>query len=280
MSSAIACRPAPELGNCRRVHRCPCATHASPPGGAVSGADVIHLHNPPDLLFGVAGLARVMGKAVIFDHHDLAPRAVRTSSAVACRPWSALVRADDDASGARGDRRQRVAPASGDPARPSSIGSVWWSCETRPGGTQSPPSHARGKACSDARGSATSARSAARTAWRILPEILERLCRAGLEPVLDLVGTWSGASDDQTSCQGSQRARPDPVHRTGAPRSGSPDHRTGRHLPRCGALHRAQPPVDDDQDRRVPGRGPADCHLPAPGDSLHGRRLCSVWRVR
>ncbi len=37
------------------------------------GADVVHLHNPPDLLFPVGGLARAMGRAVIFDHHDLAP---------------------------------------------------------------------------------------------------------------------------------------------------------------------------------------------------------------
>ena len=37
------------------------------------GADVVHFHNPPDLLFPVGGLARLMGRAVIFDHHDLAP---------------------------------------------------------------------------------------------------------------------------------------------------------------------------------------------------------------
>lgn len=37
------------------------------------GADVIHLHNPPDVFFPVAGLARVSGRAVVFDHHDLAP---------------------------------------------------------------------------------------------------------------------------------------------------------------------------------------------------------------
>jgi glycosyltransferase involved in cell wall biosynthesis len=37
------------------------------------GADVLHFHNPPDLLFPVGALARVMGRAVVFDHHDLAP---------------------------------------------------------------------------------------------------------------------------------------------------------------------------------------------------------------
>jgi glycosyltransferase involved in cell wall biosynthesis len=37
------------------------------------GAQVVHLHNPPDLLFPVAWLARALGRAVVFDHHDLAP---------------------------------------------------------------------------------------------------------------------------------------------------------------------------------------------------------------
>lgn len=37
------------------------------------GVDVVHLHNPPDLLFPIAGAARVMGATIIFDHHDLAP---------------------------------------------------------------------------------------------------------------------------------------------------------------------------------------------------------------
>ena len=37
------------------------------------GADVVHLHNPPDTLFGVAFLARLLGRRVVFDHHDLAP---------------------------------------------------------------------------------------------------------------------------------------------------------------------------------------------------------------
>lgn len=37
------------------------------------GAEVVHLHNPPDIFFPVAKLARMAGKIVIFDHHDLAP---------------------------------------------------------------------------------------------------------------------------------------------------------------------------------------------------------------
>jgi glycosyltransferase involved in cell wall biosynthesis len=37
------------------------------------GAEVVHLHNPPDIFFPIAKLARMAGKIVIFDHHDLAP---------------------------------------------------------------------------------------------------------------------------------------------------------------------------------------------------------------
>jgi glycosyltransferase involved in cell wall biosynthesis len=37
------------------------------------GARVLHLHNPPDTLFGLAWVARALGRKVVFDHHDLAP---------------------------------------------------------------------------------------------------------------------------------------------------------------------------------------------------------------
>ena len=45
-------------------------------GGAAEllrGARVLHLHNPPDTLFGIGFLARALGREVVFDHHDLAP---------------------------------------------------------------------------------------------------------------------------------------------------------------------------------------------------------------
>jgi glycosyltransferase involved in cell wall biosynthesis len=41
--------------------------------GLIRGADVIHLHNPPDTLFPAALAARVAGRRVVFDHHDLFP---------------------------------------------------------------------------------------------------------------------------------------------------------------------------------------------------------------
>jgi glycosyltransferase involved in cell wall biosynthesis len=37
------------------------------------GADVVHLHNPPDTLFPAALMARALGAAAVFDHHDLSP---------------------------------------------------------------------------------------------------------------------------------------------------------------------------------------------------------------
>lgn len=45
-------------------------------GGVVEllrGARVLHLHNPPDTLFGIGFIARAAGREVVFDHHDLAP---------------------------------------------------------------------------------------------------------------------------------------------------------------------------------------------------------------
>ncbi len=39
----------------------------------VRGAEVIHLHNPPDTLFPIGLVARATGRKVVFDHHDLFP---------------------------------------------------------------------------------------------------------------------------------------------------------------------------------------------------------------
>jgi glycosyltransferase involved in cell wall biosynthesis len=42
----------------------------------ILGADVLHLHNPPDTLFPAGWAARLLGRCVIFDHHDLTPELV------------------------------------------------------------------------------------------------------------------------------------------------------------------------------------------------------------
>lgn len=40
---------------------------------ASEGFDVLHVHNPPDTLFVVGVLSRLLGKKFVFDHHDLSP---------------------------------------------------------------------------------------------------------------------------------------------------------------------------------------------------------------
>jgi glycosyltransferase involved in cell wall biosynthesis len=37
------------------------------------GADVVHIHNPPDTLFPIGLAARALGKSVVYDSHDLSP---------------------------------------------------------------------------------------------------------------------------------------------------------------------------------------------------------------
>jgi glycosyltransferase involved in cell wall biosynthesis len=40
------------------------------------GATVLHLHNPPDILFPAGAMYRLAGRKVIFDHHDLFPETI------------------------------------------------------------------------------------------------------------------------------------------------------------------------------------------------------------
>jgi glycosyltransferase involved in cell wall biosynthesis len=52
------------------------ALHIGALRGLLGGATVLHIHNPPDVLWGAGALFRVMGRQVIFDHHDLFPETV------------------------------------------------------------------------------------------------------------------------------------------------------------------------------------------------------------
>ncbi len=40
------------------------------------GANVLHIHNPPDALFLAGAIYRLAGRQVVFDHHDLGPELV------------------------------------------------------------------------------------------------------------------------------------------------------------------------------------------------------------
>ncbi len=49
------------------------ALHGAGVRALLRGSTVLHLHNPPDLLFPAGALFRLARRRVVFDHHDLAP---------------------------------------------------------------------------------------------------------------------------------------------------------------------------------------------------------------
>lgn len=154
----------------------------------VRGADVIHLHNPPDLLFPIAALARAGGRAVIFDHHDLAPELfeqkfgprwpaaiLRWCERMTMRTATVVVSANEShrlvALERGGVREERVVVVRNAP-RTSTIASA---PTTRRGCLKDPRLCYLGSLGSQ-------------DGVRALPELVARLCRAGLEPTLALVG--------------------------------------------------------------------------------------------
>jgi glycosyltransferase involved in cell wall biosynthesis len=52
------------------------ALHAAALRALLGGATVLHLHNPPDILFPAGAIFRIAGRKVVFDHHDLFPETV------------------------------------------------------------------------------------------------------------------------------------------------------------------------------------------------------------
>jgi len=52
------------------------ALHVAAIRALLRGSAVLHLHNPPDLLFPAAALFRLAGRNVVFDQHDLGPELV------------------------------------------------------------------------------------------------------------------------------------------------------------------------------------------------------------
>ena len=55
------------------------------------GADIVHLHNPPDSLCAVGALARLMRRRVVFDHHDLAPELFAVKFGAARAPVRVMI---------------------------------------------------------------------------------------------------------------------------------------------------------------------------------------------
>ncbi len=52
------------------------ALHLGALRALLRGSTVLHLHNPPDILFPAGAMYRLAGRKVIFDHHDLFPETV------------------------------------------------------------------------------------------------------------------------------------------------------------------------------------------------------------
>jgi glycosyltransferase involved in cell wall biosynthesis len=52
------------------------ALHLQALRALLEGARVLHLHNPPDILFAAGALFRLCRRKVIFDHHDLFPETI------------------------------------------------------------------------------------------------------------------------------------------------------------------------------------------------------------
>jgi glycosyltransferase involved in cell wall biosynthesis len=52
------------------------ALHAAALRELFCGGELLHLHNPPDVLFGAGALFRLAGRKVVFDHHDLFPETI------------------------------------------------------------------------------------------------------------------------------------------------------------------------------------------------------------
>lgn len=63
------------------------ALHREALRSLLGGATVLHIHNPPDILFTAGALYRLAGRKVVFDHHDLFPETiqVKLGSALAAR---------------------------------------------------------------------------------------------------------------------------------------------------------------------------------------------------
>jgi glycosyltransferase involved in cell wall biosynthesis len=152
------------------------------------GADVIHLHNPPDLFFPVGYVARLMGRVVIFDHHDLAPElfeqkfgggwpasVLRWCERMTMRVASVVVAANEShrlVAIQRGDRdRSRVVVVRNAPCE-STIASA---PSTRPGQLASPRLCYVGSLGSQ-------------DGVTLLPEILATLRDDGYDPQLSVVG--------------------------------------------------------------------------------------------
>jgi glycosyltransferase involved in cell wall biosynthesis len=65
------------------------ALHRAALRALLRGSTVLHLHNPPDILFIAGAMFRVAGREVVFDHHDLGPELARVKFRSGVLEWVA-----------------------------------------------------------------------------------------------------------------------------------------------------------------------------------------------
>ncbi len=238
------------------------------------GATVLHLHNPPDTLFGLAALARLLGRRVVFDHHDLFPELVTVrfgSPAIAACAQAAerLTFATADRVLAANDSHARIARGrGGKPAAAVTVvrngpprDELVTEPTLRPGRLGDPHLVYVGAL-------------AEQDGAELLAELLARLRDDHALPGarLSVVGDGAGRALLEARARTLGVAGQVTRHRLGRARARPHVPPSGRPLRRPGPAQPAQRSLDDDQDRRVPRRGQARGRLRPARDGGHRRR--------
>ena len=189
MSSAIVCRPAPERGESSSSTSSPLCSSRFACWRSFTAGPMWSICTIRRICsFGLGGLARALGRVVIFDHHDLAPELFEEKfgsgwPALILRWCERLTMRVAHVVIAANESHRRVAIQRGHVDRKRVVvvrnapreNTIATAPLTREGTLGSPRLCYVGSLGSQ-------------DGVRILPEILARLCRSGLEPVLDLVG--------------------------------------------------------------------------------------------
>ena len=138
--------------------------------GRLRSTTVVHIHNPPDTLFASGMLARLLGRRVVYDLHDLAPELFAAkfgSTQGRGRPRRSAAPRHVDGVTRRGDERDPAGTR--DRARPrrSRPRGAW--CATGPGARRSRSATRRDRERWRSPGWCSSARSTCRTACSSSP---------------------------------------------------------------------------------------------------------------
>ena len=99
-----------------------------------TGFDVVHVSNPPDTLFMVGGLFKLLfGRRLVFDHHDICPELYEAESAIAgCVPSALLAGKMVDQDSRFSHLDQRILTAGSPSGGAAKSLRVWWWCAMDP----------------------------------------------------------------------------------------------------------------------------------------------------